>query len=404
MAETERAFAYVALRTGGERVRGRVSASSEAAAYERLKREGLAPLTLKISARAQEAAPATRVSLGDRRAAELFASLGLLLSAGADIRSALGMLSDRADSKGSAELCRALLEEVSGGAEMDGVLARYLPSRQSFVASLAAAAQASGDLGSGLTRAGELLAARAKLRDQLVSTLSYPVFVLISSISAVLVILLFVVPTLAPLVQQSGSQAPMTLQVLLWASQALSSKLTAFGVLIGASLGSAAVSWRLGLLAEPVDRALLDGPFRSMRCGLVFGAFSSVLGNMLAAGAPLSDALRLAVRTAPSALGRARLEAAAAEIRQGQLLSAGLAGVRGFPPAIVRLCAVGERSGSLGIMLSRAGRLEEEAAFRKLEAIGRLLGPVLIILLGALVGLLMAALLSGLGQVGQGIS
>ena len=400
----EQSFIYVALQPSGRRVRGQMAAASEAAAFERLKRDGLAPVALRASkTTVGENARSQRMALSDRRAAELFSSLGLLLTAGADIRSALGMLAGRAGSRGASELCRALLEEVSGGAEMDAVLTRRLPARQGFAAALAAAAQASGDLGSGLTRAGEVLAARAKLRDQLVSTLSYPVFVLFSSIAAVLVILLFVVPTLTPLVQQSGSEAPVTLQILLWASGALSSNLLAIGWGGGFCIVLAVGLWRMGVLAEPLDRALLDGPFAQLRRGLVYGAFSTVLGNMLAAGAPLGDALRLAVRTAPSALARTRLEEAAGRVRQGQLLSAGLDGVEGFPASVVRLCAVGERSGALGVMLSRAGRLEEETAFRQLEGIGRLMGPVLIVLLGTLVGLLMAALLSGLGQVGQGI-
>ena len=164
------------------------------------------------------------------------------------------------------------------------------------------------------------------------------------------------------------------------------------------------VLWRLGLLTEPVDRVLLDGPAADVRSRLVYGAFAIVLGAMVSAGAPLGEALRLATRTAPSALARGRLDAAAARVRQGELLSRALDEVRGFPVAISRMCAVGESSGKLGGMLSKAGRLEEEAAFRSIEAFGQLLGPALIVMLGGLVGVLMATLLSGVNQIGQGVS
>ena len=80
---------------------------------------------------------------------------------------------------------------------------------------------------------------------------------------------------------------------------------------------------------------------------------------------------------------------------------AALGEVRRFPPAIVRLTAVGEASNSLGGMLQRSGRMEEEAALRRIETIGRIAGPALIVLLGAILGVLMAGLLSGVSQMGQ---
>lgn len=405
MADADLTFAYEALGPNGGKVRGRVTAPSELMAFERLRRDGLAPLRLRQATRAEPSSGhAGRIPLSDRKAAELFLSLGTLLEAGADIRSALSMLLARSTSKASGQLCRVLLDEVSGGAPIQAVLANRLPARQGFVAALIAAAEASGALASGFERAAEVLSARCKFRDQLVSTLSYPAFVLVSTVAAVLLILLFVVPTLAPLVEEAGGHPPAALQVLLWMSGALSSH----GVSLVSALGFAVVALgimqRLGLLAEPVDRLLLDGPARQVRARLVYGAFAIVLGNMLGAGAPLGDALRLAIRTAPSALARRRMEAAAAKVRQGELLSGALDEVQAFPAAISRMCAVGERSGKLGGMLARAGKLEEEAAFRSIESFGRFLGPTLIVLLGGLVGILMATLLSGVNQIGQGVS
>ena len=401
MAEAEETFTYLALSPVGAQVKGTLAAGSELAAYERLRRDGLSPVRLKPARSVSSGVQ--RIALSDRRAAELFGALGVLLSAGADIRSALAMLGSRAASRPALQLCKLLADQVSGGARLDEVLAQRLPSRQGFAAALVSAGEASGELGSGFTRAAEVLSARTRLADQLVSTLSYPAFVLVSTVAAVLTILLFVVPTLAPLVETTGASAPPTLAVLLWASRTLSGNLVPVAAVGGGGVLGLLVAGRLGLLAEPVDRLLLDGPSSELRGGLVYGAFAIVLGNMLAAGAPLGDALRLAVRTAPSAAARGRLEHAAAQVRQGRLLSSALDQVRRFPPAIVRMCAVGESSGSLGLMLSRAGRLEEEAALRRIEALGRLLGPALIVLLGGLVGLLMATLLSGVSQIGQGI-
>jgi type II secretory pathway component PulF len=88
-------------------------------------------------------------------------------------------------------------------------------------------------------------------------------------------------------------------------------------------------------------------------------------------------------------------------VREGAALSASLDRVKGFPAAITRLVAVGETSGALGPMLIRSGTLEEATAVRRIEAIGRMAGPILIIVLGGMVGTLMAGLLSGISDLGE---
>ncbi len=402
MADAPSLYAYAAITPAGERVHGQVSARSQSLAFEELHRDGLSPLWLKPAAARSSGDKSRRAAISDRQAAELFASLATLLAAGADIRTALNLLAARPSSKAALALCRGLLADVSGGGEIDEILDRYLSRRQAFVAALLAAAKASGDLASGFKRAADMLADRCRLRDQLVSILSYPSFVLVSTVFATFAILLFVVPTLAPLVQDAGTTPPAALHILLTLSstlQAHGSLLVIGGVAVFAGLS---ILHRLGLLNASIDAFMLDGPLGHIRTRLVYGAFSVALGEMLAAGAPLSDALKLAIRTAGSPLAQQRLQEALIEIRQGASLSSTLGRVSKFPPTIIRLSAVGESSGSLGQMLTRAGRMEEEAAMRNIEQVGRLVGPAVIIMLGGLVGLLMATLLSGVSQIGQG--
>jgi type II secretory pathway component PulF len=193
----------------------------------------------------------------------------------------------------------------------------------------------------------------------------------------------------------------MTLGVLIGVSMFLRSNLLLLIVLAGLSAAGLAVAISLDWLARPIERLLLDGPVRRTCAGLVFGGFAIALGAMLAAGAPMSEALRLAIRSVQSRTARTRLEPVAAAVRQGQSLSTALEAVKAFPDAVVRLASVGEASGALGLMLARAGKIEEDAAIRRIEAAGRLLGPALIVLLGGVIGLMMGGLLSGVSQLGQ---
>lgn len=392
-------FAYVALGTNGKRVRGQVPGPSEQAAFERLRRQGLSPLTLKPVRKAARSGGDR--GLKDRESAEILISLADLLGAGADMRSALNVLLSRAQGSRVADACRRLLREISAGEPLDAAFARTLAPRHGFVAALVAAGEAAGDLPQALRRAGEMLEAAIKLREQLIGALAYPLFVLISTLAAAGVILLAVVPSLEPLVSEGGGEGAPILSALLAVSRLLREQ----GLVLGSALAAAVVLilalGRAGLLAGPLDRLWLSGPWRRTTGALAFAGFAISLGAMLAAGAPMSDALRLALRGVRSDLAKARLQVVLQQVRQGVSLSQALQAVKGFPPTIVRLVSVGESTGALGRMLQRSGKLEEDAAVRDIEAAARLLGPALIILLGGLIGLMMVGLLSGVTELGQ---
>ena len=390
----------MAIDPAGRRVKGSVAASSDSGAFESLKRDGLSPVTIR-AAREQTTTSGGSRSLSERETSDLLSDLAALLKAGADMRAALAIIGAKGARPALQAVCKALSAEISGGEAMDRAFARNLPNKQGFIAALVAAGEASGDLPSGLQRAADIMQSRLKIREQLTSTLSYPMFVLISTVAALLVILLLVVPSLAPLAEAPGAQPGLAMKILLGISGFLRGNLSAIAVSILVGVLVLYLAARGGVLAPMIDGLLLDGPFKRTTRGLVFGGFAIALGNVLAAGAPMSEALRLAVRSVRSGTARKRLEPVQHAVRQGEALSNALGRVAGFPGTVVRLAAIGEASGALGAMLARAGVLEESAALRRIEAAGRLLGPALIVILGALIGLLMGGLLSGVSGLGD---
>ncbi|KRA57826.1 hypothetical protein ASD79_16060 [Caulobacter sp. Root655] len=401
MAEPIREYRYTGLEASGRRVRATITAPSETAVYERLRRDGVTPIRIREVRADQTAAEGRGANLGDRETAEILINLADLLSAGADIRSALAILAARAERPAVRDVCRRLTAQIGGGEAVDQAFSKNLARGNAFVSALIAAGETSGDLPGGMRRAGELLEARVKLREQLISTLSYPMFVLVSTIAAAAVILLFVVPSLAPLAEEGEGRGPLVLATMVAVSLFLRTHLILIIGGLAAVLVALIAAARAGFLTDPIDRFLHVGPGRRIMSGLTFGGFAIALGGMLTSGAPMTDALRLAIRGVDSKLARLRLEPVAQAVRQGVSLSVALQGVAGFPGAITRLVAVGEASGALGPMLARSGKLEEAAAIRRIEMGARMLGPILIVGLGGMIGLLMGGLLSGVTELGQ---
>lgn len=391
-------FAYRAVDSAGRDRKGLIEAGNDAEAFMLLRAQGLAPMSIR-PAGAKAGQPVS--SLTNRESADLLVNLAELLLAGADIRTALAILGARADRTSVERVCQDLSRDIGGGEALDRAFGRAFGRNQALVAALVAAGEASGDLPGSLRRVSEMIDARLKLREQLVSVLAYPTFVFVSAIAALLMILLVIVPTLSPLVADFGGDPPATMKMMMIASDALRQ----LGPLLIALLLALAVGLilaaRLQWLTAPFERLLLDGPARRTMSSIVYGGFSIALGTMLTAGAPMNEALRLAARAVNTGVARQRLDLVGVKVRQGEALSAALSQVKGFPNAIVRLAAVGEASSMLGQMLSKGGTLEEDSALRRIRAVGQIAGPALIVLMGGFLGLLMAGLLSGISQMGQ---
>lgn len=392
-------FAYVAIDARGRRVRGMALALDARAAHARLKSEGLAPVSIRPAS--GEKRDPSQGALGERATAELVADLAALLRAGADMRSALAIIAEKAASPARARDIRLIAADISGGDALDQTFARRLGRKSGFVAALAAAGEASGDLAGGLERAGMVLESRIAMREQIVSALSYPAFVFVTAIFGLGVILLMVVPSLAPLTEASGAKPGLALGALIAMSSFLTENFLLLSIGLVAAAGLIALGVVTGGIAKGLDKLFLGGPLKGPASRLVYGGFAVTLGGILAAGAQIGEAMRFAIEAVQSPEARRRLEPILHDVRQGEALSHALGKVDGMPPAIVRLAAIGEESGALGAMIARAGRLEEATAIRQIEALSRMIGPAMIVMLGALIGLLMAGLLSGITDIGE---
>jgi type II secretory pathway component PulF len=396
------AFDYVASSDAGRQVRGAVEAADEAEAFAILRREGLRPLKITASrGGAQSGGRAGRVDLKPRAVAELLADLAALLQAGAALKPALGILAEGTGEPAAATAARALSGEISKGVGVEGAFLTVLGDRYPFVPGLAAAGEASGDLAGALRRGADILERDLAIGEEVGGALAYPAFVLLMTLASILLILLLVVPALAPIVDQSRDALPLSMLLLV----GVSGLLTQYGGLLLAGLGvlalAALAGWRFGGLKTSFERLLLDGPARASVRGLVLGGFASAFGDLLSSGVPAPDALRIALRSLRLTEAARRLEPVLAALRGGAPVSTALAQAHGLPASLVHMARIGEESGALGPMLERAGKLEQARGLRSIKAMTRWLGPALIIVLGMVIGSLMAGLLSGVSSLGE---
>ena len=395
-------FSYKAIALDGKSRQGVIEASSEAEAFSKLRSENLSPVTLKKKGQAQPKGQSKTIfsfwprskTLSELELEALLQGLAVLLKAGSDIRTALNVLGDDGPAK-------IMAQKILGGSSLDIAMGEVIPEAFSHLHGLIAAGEARGDLPSGLEGAAKVLETRRKIRQQLFEALSYPGFIMVTAVGALCVILLVVVPAIAPLLQDTGHALPLYFQVIMFLSQALQHGWAYLltGVLL-AGLGLY-TGFKYGQLKSVFEVWLLSGPFGSLCRGLVFGGYAKTLGDSLQSGASLVDSLRLCQRSVGNSAARKRLDPVMTLIRQGRSLSEAFRHVAGFPKPIIKLCEVGEASSALGAMLAKAGEREEAAALSRIDKLAKLLGPILIMALGALIGGLMAGVLTALTDIGS---
>ncbi|MGF1502620.1 MAG: type II secretion system F family protein [Paracoccaceae bacterium] len=376
----------------GQPVRRMIEARDRDEAVRRLAGLGIAVHRLAED-RQGTAAPALKAD--DR--ARLYGELGALLEARIPLVDALGTVEATANGPRLSNAAKRLREAVASGARFSAAIGAAGAGEAERGA--IAANEARGALGAGLVRLGQNLTRRAALRGALIGALVYPAILLAVTLLSLAVILLGVVPNLAPLFRSAGDAAPASAQALLAASEFL----TLHGETLAAGVAVLAIAGALALRLPPVRRTAervfvatpLLGPLVQSddAAGLL-----RLLASLVAADTPVPDAFSLAARAAQLARLQGALGRIAEALRTGAELPAAVAAEPAVAPGVSALVAVGARTGRLAEMLDAAAEALERQTEARIARLMALLPPVMTVLLGAIVGgfsaIVMSAILS----------
>lgn len=392
------AFRYEAVDAAGRLARGTVDADSARAARDAVRAKGLTPTAL-------DAATATGVqgvAVNAQQLAMATRQLATLAQSGMTLDAALAAAAEQAEAPRVAKLLDAVRSDVSAGEPIHVALARHPRSFSPLYRGLAAAGAESGKLPDVLTRLADYLEARQALRQRFVAAMVYPALVTLIAFAVIGVLLVYVVPQIVSVYQQSHQALPWLTRALI----ATSAFFRAWGwlilLLIIASIVAFAFAWRGVDFRRRMQTWMLRTPViaRLLR-GLDAARFASTLAILTGSGTPLMRALDAAadvVRMLPLA-DAAR--ATAKLVREGVPLARALKEQKVFPPVLVHLVASGEASGRLTSMLERAANELEGEAERRLTWISSLVQPALIVGMGALVLILVLAVMLPIVSMNQ---
>ncbi len=383
-------------RESGGAVRGQLHASNRADATTQLSAAGIHHTRLIAMPEWPQSISADQITL-------LLRQLSTLLSAGLTLARALEGVRNSIHHRPLLQLIDAMIQELRQGVPFSQILAARPRLFDPFLIHLIRAGEQSGQLSALLARAASYREQSQKLKRQTWRALSYPLGVFLFTLLIALFLLLQVVPQFEALFLNLGGALPPLTQNLLSTTHFLQSHLTGILSATAATLLTLGTLYRFHAPTRLLsDRLILSLPLlgRTLQ-EVMIARFSRTLATLQAAAIPLHSSLQSTPKMTPLIPFQHAIQALHREVSRGIPLSQALQQNTLFPPIAAQMIHAGEESGQLAEMLGRLADYYQERVEQRLTQLTTLLEPLLILLIGGMVGILAVALYQPIFQIGH---
>lgn len=385
-------YQYSGYKIDGSEIAGSIEADSYRDAVRRLKESGFYPKQVSEVSFRSKIGLFRRIDPSALPA--VTRQLSTLLSSGVPLLEALGAIADE-NAGFWKNLLIDLKEKVAAGASFSKALEDYGNIFPEFYVNMVAAGESSGSLDRILVRLADFLEEQHLLRGKVRASMVYPVFMICIGFVVLSFLFTFVIPKITKIFKDTESALPFLTLALIAVSDAFRHYWwLLIGLLIGGLIGFRRMKEKNRRF---IDRLILRMPGRIAQ-SLYFGRFTRIFGFLLEGGLPVLRALELSAKSIGNSELHDRVIIAARRVAEGSRISASL---DGFPPVLLQLISTGERSGQLVEVLKNAADAYEEEFSRRVQKALALLEPTMVLVMGAIVGLIVLAVLLPIFQLNQ---
>ena len=393
----KKTFEYTVRDKNAKVVKGRIEAGDEAAVAARLRSMGLAAIAIDEVSNTGLSREIKIPGMGDsiklKDLAIMARQLATMISAGLSLLRALQILAEQTENPALAKVLGQVRSDVEVGLSFSVALTKHDSVFPPLMINMIKAGEIGGFLDQVLVSIAENFEAEVKLRGKIKSAMTYPVVVFIIAILATIGMLLFIVPIFAKMFADLGGELPGPTKVLVMMSEVL--KWT--GVPITIALGAFSVWWGKHKndknVRELTDPWKLKVPvFGSLFQKIAVSRFTRNFGTMIHAGVPILQALDIVGETSGNLIIEKAAHAVRESVRSGRSLSGPLTEHPVFPPMVVQMIAVGEDTGALDVMLEKISEFYDQEVEATTEQLTSLIEPLMIVVIGAIIGSMIIAL------------
>jgi type IV pilus assembly protein PilC len=377
----------------GQIQEGQLLADSRDAAAAVLRRQQIQITTLREKGREVKLIPRIPRGIGAKRIAIFTRQFSVMLDAGLPLVQCLEILGDQEENRTFQQIIHQVRSDVESGASLADAMRKHPKAFDNLFTNMVAAGESGGILDIILQRLSVYIEKAVKLNSQVKAALIYPVSIIVIAALVVFIILWKVIPVFAQLFAGLGSEMPLLTRIVISASNFVADYFFLILALIVA--GYIAINrWH----RTPHGRRILDGlllkiPVVGMLLRKISVArFCRTLGTLTASGVPILDGLEITGKTAGNAIIEDAVMAVRKSVEEGKTISEPLAQTKVFPSMVVQMINVGEQTGALDQMLSKIADFYEEEVDTAVAGLMKLIEPVMITVLGAVIGTIVAAM------------
>ena len=382
-------FAYSGRTRTGQSVTGERVADTMDAAVSALRREQIMVTRIDPTKAAKAAAPkkAKGTSVPAKNLAIFTRQFSVMIDAGLPLVQCLEILGKQEPHKGFSAVILKVREDVEGGAALADAMKKHPKTFDALFSNMIAAGEAGGILDTILKRLAVYIEKAVKLKGDVKSAMIYPVAVIVIATLVVGAILWKVIPTFAALFAGLGAELPLPTRIVIQLSNAL----VAYGWILIIALGLAGWGIKTYYATENgrkvIDTLLLKTPILGgILRKVAVARFCRTLSTLLASGVPILDGLDITARTAGNAVIEQAIQTTRSSIERGETISGPLRATNVFPSMVVQMINVGETTGALDAMLAKIADFYEEEVDTAVAGLLTLMEPIMIAVLGGVVG------------------
>jgi len=376
-------YAWVGRTRNGQVVKGERAAASEDALGEVLRREQIQ--VTKISKAAAKEERYRRIS--SRSLAIFTRQFSVMIDAGLPLVQCLELLAKEEPDKRLAAAIEQTRVDVEAGSTLADAMQKRPYAFDALFTNMIAAGEAGGILDLILQRLSNFIEKQAKLVSQVRSAMIYPIAVLSIAAIVVTVIMIKVVPAFTSLFEGLGAELPIATRVVIWISKKtiIALPFMVAGVLVGLYLFRRYYQTNSG--RHRVDATMLRLPMLGMIFKKVAVArFCRTLSTLIGSGVPILDGLEITAKTSGNAIIEGAIRTVRSRIERGETIAAPLRSTGIFPPMVVQMIGAGESTGALDAMLAKIADFYEDEVDIAVKGLLTILEPLLICVLGVIVG------------------
>ncbi|MGA2320009.1 MAG: type II secretion system F family protein [Solirubrobacteraceae bacterium] len=394
-------YVFKAMDLAGVKARGEVEADSKQAVSDQLKQRGLIVLDIADKHASREIQLGFMKSVSATELAIFSRQLSTMISSGMSILRSLYVLEEQTESKFLKETIVAVRKDVEAGLSLSDAMSRHPKVFNPLFVAMTQAGEMGGVLENALLRVADQLQKDASLRRQIRSAMVYPTLVIIFAIGVMMGLVAFLVPVFEGVFKQFGGELPAMTRVSVF----LSHMVTGYWWLVFAGTGGAIfgfLKWKKSSWGRPQwDHFRLRVP---MKIGVIVqqvavARWSRTLASLTSAGVPLLQALEITGRTGGNVVVEEAMDGVIASVKRGGTIAAPLAQAPIFPSMVTHMVGVGEETGALDAMLDRIAEFYEDQVEASVKALTSILEPIMIIVIGSIVGFIVISMYLPLFEV-----